>query len=68
MAKDVESIAGLQQLFQELQVPDSFVEALQASGIASIADFAYAYPSTADLSVFAQARSEDFWQALQVTD
>ena len=68
MAKDVESLAGLQQLFQELQIPDCFVEALQASSIASVADFAYAYPSTADLSVFAQARSEDFWQALQVAD
>ena len=71
MAKDVESLAGLQQLFQELQIPEipeCFVEALQTSNIASIADFAYAYPSAADLSVFAQARSEDFWQALQVAD
>ena len=68
MAKDVESLAGLQQLFQELQIPDCFVEALQASNIACIADFAYAYPSAADLSVFAEARLEDPWQALQVTD
>ncbi|CAE7431927.1 unnamed protein product, partial [Symbiodinium pilosum] len=30
--------------------------------------FAYAYPSTADLSVFAEARAEEFWQALHVSD
>ena len=68
MAKDVDSLAGLQQLFQELQVPECFVEALQASGVACLADFAYAYATAADLSVFAEARSDEFWQALQVQD
>ena len=68
MAKDLETLAGLQQLFQELQLPECFVEALQTSNIASVADFAYAYPSTADLSVFAEARAQEFWRALQVTD
>ena len=68
MAKDVDSLAGLQQLFEELQVPECFVEALQASGIACLADFAYAYATAADLAVFAEARSDEFWQALQVQD
>ncbi|CAE7897018.1 unnamed protein product, partial [Symbiodinium necroappetens] len=42
--------------------------ALRAQGICCIADFAYAYNSTADLDSFATSKDEEFWTALQVTE
>ena len=59
---------GLQRILRELCVPDAMHQALRAQGICCIADFAYAYSSTADLDSFATSKDEEFWTALQVTE
>ena len=59
---------GLQRILRELCVPSAMHQALRAQGICCIADFAYAYNSTADLDNFATSKDEEFWTALQVTE
>ena len=59
---------GLQHILRELCVPAAMHQALRAQGICCIADFAYAYNSTADLDSFATSKDEEFWTALQVTE
>ncbi|CAE7837445.1 unnamed protein product, partial [Symbiodinium necroappetens] len=59
---------GLQRILRELCVPPAMHQALRAQGICCIADFAYAYNSTADLDNFAASKDEEFWTALQVTE
>ena len=59
---------GLQRILRELCVPPAMHQALRAQGICCIADFAYAYNSTADLDNFATSKDDEFWAALQVTE
>ena len=53
---------------RELQVPDALQDQLTASGVFTIADFAYAYNTTADLSSFVAKQPEELWQSLEVSD
>ena len=56
------------KLLTELSVPDQLQQALQESGISSIADYAYAYNSTAELSHFIALQPQSLWQELGVQD
>ena len=67
MAEDDESEAFC-KLLSDLQVPQVLHQSLMNSGIASIADYAYAYNSTADLSHFIALQPDQLWQDLGVQD
>ena len=67
MADDAESEAFC-QLLSSLHVPQALQQSLLELGIASIADFAYAYNSTADLSHFIAQLPDQLWQDLGVQD
>ena len=56
------------KLLTDLNVPDQLQQALQDSGVSSIADYAYAYNSTADLSHFIASVPPGIWQDLSVQD
>ena len=56
------------KLLTEFNVPDQLQQALMEAGINSIADYAYAYDSTADLSQFIAQQPQQTWQELGVTD
>ena len=55
-------------LLTELGVPSELQTALSDSSISSIADFAYSYISTADLTTFIQAQPQSLWNTLGVVD
>ena len=59
---------GLHRILDDLHLPEAIEQALHANGIACIADFAYAYYTTADLDSFAESMSEVFWASQGVTD
>ena len=67
MADDAESEAFC-KLLSSLHVPQALQQSLLELGIASIADFAYACNSTADLSHFIAQLPDQLWQDLGVQD
>ena len=67
MAEDAESEAFC-KLLSDLHVPQALQQSLTDAGIASIADYAYAYNSTADLSHFIANQPEQLWQDLGLQD
>ena len=56
------------KLLTDLNVPDQLQQALRDSGVSSIADYAYAYNSAADLSHFVASVPPSIWQDLSVQD
>ena len=56
------------KILAELNVPDQLQQALMDAGISSVADYAYAYNSTADLSHLIAQQPQQTWQNLGVTD
>ena len=67
MADDAESEAFC-KLLSSLRVPQALQHSLSELGIANIADYAYAYNSTADLSHFVAQLPDQLWQDLGVED
>ena len=67
MADDAESEAFC-KLLSSLHVPQALQQSLLELGIASVADFAYAYNSTADLSHFIAQLPDQLWRDLGVQD
>ena len=59
---------GFFNLLTELVVPSELQTALSDSSISSIADFAYSYKSTADLTTFIQSQPQSLWNTLGVVD
>ena len=64
---DVDSDETFQHLLAELHVPEAFLRELSNAGIASIADFASAYDSPAQLSFLARI-AQSTWDEMQVAE
>ena len=67
-ASDLDTREGLVSLMQSFQVPGPLQEALLNSGIACIADFAYAYSDASDLNSFIAKQPDALWESMQVSD
>ena len=65
---DLDTREGLVSLMQTLQVPVPLQDALLNSGIACVADFAYAYADASDLNSFIAKQPEALWESMQVSD
>ncbi|CAE7296631.1 unnamed protein product, partial [Symbiodinium pilosum] len=65
---DLDTREGLISLMQTLQVPAPLQDALINSGIACIADFAYAYSDASDLNSFIAKQPDALWEGMQITD
>ena len=68
MSSDAGDADAFFSLLTEVGVPQELQTALSDAGIVSIADFAYSYISTADLSSFIQNQPTQLWTTLGVTD
>ena len=67
-SSDLDTREGLVSLMQSLQVPVPLQDALLNSGIACIADFAYAYSDASDLNSFIAKQPDALWEGMQVSD
>ncbi|CAE7450655.1 unnamed protein product [Symbiodinium pilosum] len=65
---DLDTREGLISLMQTLQVPVPLQDALINSGIACIADFAYAYSDASDLNSFIAKQPDALWEGMQISD
>ena len=65
---DLDTREGLISLMQTLQVPVPLQDALINSGIACIADFAYAYSDASDLNSFIAKQPDALWEGMPLTD
>ena len=68
MSSDAGDADAFFSLLTEVGVPQELQTALSDAGMVSIADFAYSYISTADLSSFIQNQPTQLWTTLGVTD
>ena len=65
---DLDTREGLISLMQTLQVPVPLQDALINSGIACVADFAYAYSDASDLNSFVAKQPDALWEGMQISD
>ena len=68
MSSDAGDADAFFSLLTEVGVPQELQTALSDAGMVSIADFAYSYISTADLSSFIQNQPTQLWTNHGVTD
>ena len=68
MSSDAGDADAFFSLLTEVGVPQELQTALSDGGVVSIADFAYSYISTADLSSFIRNQPAQLWANLGVTD